>query len=137
MGNIIRVLAILSVLFGAGAIVASAQINQGATVKVPFSFNVGDRTYEAGQYDVKIAKSGLGAASLTIRRQGTNESQTVLVRSFQGATNDQFQLVFGGEDNKFLAGIGTSSGSYLLVNTPQASNATLTAISKSLGKSKM
>src|ERR1041385_573082 len=114
MGNIIRSLAILCILFGAGVVAASAQINQGATVNVPFSFNVGDRAYEAGQYSVKIARSGLSAASLTIRRQGDNQSQTVMLNEVQGVTEGQFQLVFGGDDNKFLAGIGTSSGSYLL-----------------------
>jgi hypothetical protein len=138
MENIIRVLAILCILFGVGAIVASAQINPGARVNVPFSFNVGDRLYDAGEYNLKLAKSGSSAASLTIQREGTKEIQTVLLREFQGETDDRFRLVFGEEDgNKFLAGIATASSSYLLVAAPEPSAAALTSVTKRTVKSKM
>lgn len=138
MENIIRVLAILCILFGVGAIVASAQINPGAKVSVPFSFNVGNRTHDSGEYSFRFVRSGLGAARLVIQRQGTDEVQTVLLRDFSGDTDEGFRLVFGGEEgSKFLAGITTASGSYLLVEAPEPSAATLTSITRPAGKSKM
>ena len=137
MGNIIRLIAILTVLLGVGAIVGSAQINEGARVNVPFSFNVGDKAYDAGEYNVKFVRSGWSVASLVIQHQGAKEVQTVLLREFQGETSDQFQLVFGGEEgNKFLAGIATSSGSYLLVGADRSA-AALTSITKRTAKSKI
>jgi len=138
MENIIRVCAILCVLFGVGAIVASAQINPGAKVSVPFSFTVGDRTHDAGEYNVRFVKSGSSAASLVIQRLGAKETQTVLLREFQGETADQFRLVFGGEEgNKFLAGITTARGSYLLIDAPERSAAALTSITNRAAKAKM
>ncbi|HYJ91342.1 MAG TPA: hypothetical protein VEV84_08540 [Pyrinomonadaceae bacterium] len=138
MKKIIRVLAILCVLLGVGAIVSSAQINTGAKVSVPFSFQVGGRAYDAGEYNVRLVRSGISTASLSIQQLGTNETQTVLLREFAGESNDQFKLVFGEEGgNKFLAGIATGSNSYLLVGGPEASAETLTEITKKAGKSKM
>lgn len=138
MGNIMRMLAILCILFGAGAIVASAQINSAGKVNVPFSFTVDDRTYDAGVYNLKLVRSGTSSASLAVQRQGAKEIQTVLLREFPGETAEEFRAVFGGgEGSKFLAGITTGGGSYLLLGAPQPSAAVLSSVTKRAGKSKM
>jgi|GEM_PF-3506370 hypothetical protein len=138
MERIIRVLAILCVVVGAGVTAATAQLNPAAKVSVPFSFNVGSQRLEAGQYNVRIVKSGVTSASLTVQRLGTGEHETVLVQSISGEASDKFKLVFGEENgNKFLAGISTENGSYLLVGGPEKSAETLTAITGRNRKSKM
>ena len=138
MERVIRILAILFIVVGAGITAASAQINPAAKVKVPFSFNVGSKTLEAGNYDVRIVRSGLNAASLRLQRQGSSDVETVLLESLSGPTSDRFELVFGEENgSKYLAGIMTESSSYALVSGHDKAVETLTSITKRNGRSKM
>lgn len=138
MERVIRILAILSIVVGAGITAATAQINPAAKVTVPFSFNVGSQTLEAGDYDVRIVKSGLSAASLRLQRRGSSRVETVLLQSVSGEMSDQFKLVFGEENgNKYLAGIATGNSSYLLLGGPDKAVETLTSITKRNGRSKM
>ena len=138
MRNIIRVLAVLSILVGAGVIAASAQINPGATVNVPFSFKAGVQTFEAGEYNVRIVKTGSSVASLRIQNRGSEQSATVLLREYSEDPGDRFELVFGDEKGvKYLAGLATANGSYLLVGGPERAAETLSSITNRDRKSKM
>ena len=138
MERIIRVLAILSIVVGAGITAASAQINPAAKVTVPFSFNVGSQTLEAGNYDVRIIRSGLSAASLRLQRHGSSNVETILLQSISGGSSDEFKLVFGAENGtKYLAGIATENSSYVLLGGPEKATETLTSITKRNGRSKM
>jgi len=138
MERVIRILAILCIVVGAGITAASAQINPAAKVTVPFSFKVGSRTLEAGSYDVRIVRSGLSAASLRLQRHGSREVETVLLQSVSGSSSDEFKLVFGEENgSKYLAGIATENSSYVLLGGPDKAAETLTSITKRNGRSKM
>src|SRR6476660_1142951 len=102
MKNIIRITAFMCVIVGASVLVTNAQINPAGTVKVPFSFSAGAQTYEAGDYSVRIVKSG-SAATLRLQRIGSKEVGTVLLQEFQSESNEGLDLIFGEEGgNKFL-----------------------------------
>lgn len=137
MGQIIRAIALISVIMGAGSIAANAQINSAATVNVPFSFSVGPQIFEAGDYKVTIVKSGSSAATLRLRRLGSKDLGTLLLQELPGEDSNGLQLVFGDNGgNKYLAGITTASARYLALGRPERGVETLTSIKRNT-RSKM
>jgi len=131
------VLAVLVLV--SGCIAANAQTSYGVKVNVPFSFNVGTRSYEPGEYTIKVDQATLGASKLGIQGSGMDRSQTVLLTgSAMGGSESDQKLVFGEENGqRYLAGITTITNAYSLVDHPKNANLIVRISKPSDQKTKM
>jgi hypothetical protein len=104
----------LLVLFSAGA--TFAQSNFGTDVNIPFAFNVGDHSYEAGNYIVKFERLMPGTATLSIQDTKTDEVQKVLLNAGGELGSAEFKLVFDSvEGQRYLTKVRTSVRTYAVV----------------------
>ena len=68
-------------VFTMAASAATGQSNYGSEVAIPFSFNVANKTYDAGTYIVKLSKLPNGVATFSIENIKTGDRQMVLLSS--------------------------------------------------------
>jgi len=106
----------LVVLFSAASTLAQSHF--GIDVNIPFAFNVGDRSYDAGNYIVKFERHSPGSATLSIEDTKTDEVQTVLLNSNGDGGSEDIKLVFDTvEGRRQLRKVRTSSSTYAIVRT--------------------
>jgi|SRR3954470_22227716 hypothetical protein len=131
------VLAILVLV--TGCVAANAQTSYGAKVRVPFSFNIGARSYEPGEYIIKVDQAVFGASKLVIQGSGLDRSQSVLLTGTSAGGSESEQKLIFGEDNgqRYLAGITTITNSYSLVDRPKNANLIVKISNTSIQKTKM
>jgi hypothetical protein len=117
MNKLIQICSLLSLVFVFAAVSASAQSEYGSEVEIPFSFSVGDRTYEAGTYTVKLNKLQTDAATIIIRDRKNDSVQTVLARRNAGSADESVELVFDTVNGtKVLSRFITPGGSFAPLN---------------------
>ena len=113
---------ILAVAFMATS--ASAQSGFGSEVEIPFAFNVGDHSYEAGNYIFKLKRYAPGSASLLIQDTKTDEVQSVLVHSNGDEPAAEIKLVFDSfEGQRYLTKIRTPDRTFALSKSKAEKNA--------------
>ena len=95
MKKIIQVCSVLSLLVVL-TVVASAKVEAGfgTEVSIPFAFNVGDRSYDAGSYIIKFDRVSSSTATLSIQNVKNDDLQTVLVNVNNESGGDEMRLVF-------------------------------------------
>jgi hypothetical protein len=123
MKKFIQIGSILSllVLFSAGA--AFGQSNFGTDINIPFAFNIGDHSYEAGNYIVKFERLMPGTAKLSVQDTKTDEVQTVLLSAGGELGSAEFKLVFDSvEGQRFLTKVRTSVRTYAVVGGKSEKN---------------
>lgn len=112
MKKLVRISAILSLLFVFAAISANAQTVSSYKATIPFDFNVGQKQYQAGDYVIKTAKLAANTVSFTIEDEKGNKLQTILVAAKAEMSTKQPELVFNRYDRqRFLNGLSTSDAS--------------------------
>lgn len=113
MKKFIQIISLFGLLVFVGTISASAQAGYGTEVNIPFAFNIGDQSYEAGSYIIKIDRRITGASTLSIRDTKTDEQQTVLLSSNGEAAAGEVKLVFDTvEGRRYLTKIRTPDRGY-------------------------
>lgn len=119
MKKFIQVCALLSLIVVSGAAVSvKAQSGFGTEVSIPFAFTVGDHTYEAGSYVLKLTKYSAGTASLSIVDTKTDEIQTVLLNANGDSAGDDIKLVFDKvEGRRYLSKVQTTERTYALLRS--------------------
>ena len=118
MKKLIQVVSLLSllVLFTAGSTVAADRF--GTDVKIPFAFNVGDRSYEAGEYIIKLERLGNGTAALSIQNTKTDEIQRVLMNANGDTAAADVRLVFDTiNGQRYLTKLKTTARTYAIVGS--------------------
>ncbi|HUR98800.1 MAG TPA: hypothetical protein VMZ26_12100 [Pyrinomonadaceae bacterium] len=123
MKKLIQIGSILTllVLFSAASTFAQSQF--GIDVNIPFAFNVGDRSYDAGNYIVKFQRQTPGSATLSIEDTKTNEIQTVILNAGGDPGSDEIKLVFDTvEGHRYLRKVRTQSTTYAIVKTKAEKN---------------
>ncbi|HEX6126360.1 MAG TPA: hypothetical protein VFZ23_13380 [Pyrinomonadaceae bacterium] len=106
-------------LFSLLALFAVVSVNadsgSGTEVEIPFAFNVGDRSYEAGSYIVKVERLPAGGGILSIQDTRTDDVQLVLM-AYSGETRgSDFKLVFDSiEGRRYLTKVRKSERTYAL-----------------------
>jgi len=110
----ISVLLSLLVLFNVAASFGQTQF--GTDVNIPFAFNVGDQSHEAGNYIVKFERFSNGAATLSIQNTKDDKVQTVLMSAGGDAASNDIKLVFDTLDGqRYLTKVRTPSRSYAVI----------------------
>lgn len=118
MKKVIQICSLFSllVIFGVAAASANAQSSYGADVNIPFAFNIGSESYEAGNYILKVSRSTNGTATLSIQHPKTNVIRTVLMNGSGDASDGQIKLVFdivGGQ--RYLTKVSTPLQTYAIL----------------------
>ena len=116
MKKFIQISALLSLLVLFNVAASYGQSQFGTDVKIPFAFNVGDHSYEAGNYIVKFERLMLGTATLSIQDTKTDEVQKVLLNAGGELGSAEFKLVFDSvEGQRYLTKVRTSVRTYAVV----------------------
>jgi hypothetical protein len=116
MKKFIQICSVLTLLF-AFTVVASAktEVGFGTEVEIPFAFNVGDRSYEAGTYIVKFGRVSADTATLSIQDVKNNQVQTVLVNVNNESAGSDMRLVFDTIDGqKYLTKVRHNDKTFAL-----------------------
>ena len=118
MKKIIQVCSLLSLLILTGAVSSFAQNGFGSEVEIPFAFNVGDQSYEAGSYIVKLQKLPSGSATLSISDTKSDDVQTVLLNGTGDRIGTEIKLVFDSiEGRRHLTKVRTPDRTFALLRT--------------------
>ena len=118
MKKFIQISALLSLLVLFNVAASYGQTHFGTDVNIPFAFNVGGQSYEAGNYIVKFDRLSNGAASLTIEDTKNEKIQTVLMSAGGDAASSEIKLVFDTLDGqRYLTKVRTPDRSYAIVVT--------------------
>src|SRR5688572_18095201 len=118
MKKFIQVFSLLSLLVVFSASAAFAQSGFGSDVNIPFAFNIGDRSYDAGNYIVKLERRAGGSATLSIQDTKTDEVQSMVVNVGAHSTSGQVNLVFDNiNGQRYLTKISTPDRTFALVKS--------------------
>jgi hypothetical protein len=114
---------VLSVAFF--AVSANAQVSNRIDAKIPFDFNVGDKSHPAGDYVIKLSKVSANALELSLEDSMGNRLQNVLITRSGEVSNNAARLVFDVVgDQHYLAKILTADkGFSLLASDSQKASA--------------
>jgi hypothetical protein len=106
----------LLVLFGAAS--ANAQSSLGSEINIPFAFNVGEKSYDAGEYILRIENFTTGTATLAIRDAKSDEMQIVVLNGTGESPTKELKLVFDNiEGKRYLTRVRTPNRTYALVKS--------------------
>lgn len=86
----------MMVLIGSMAVAAQAQNNgrPQLVAEIPFQFNVGNKTFPAGEYLVRSVSDTSPFVVLNIKSRDGKASAMLMMRSVQGKTPDRGKLMF-------------------------------------------
>lgn len=116
MKRFIQICSLLSLLVLFTVVSANAQNGFGSDVEIPFAFSVGDKSYDAGNYIVRLERISAGTSALTIQDTKTDELQTVLLNVNSSGVAGDMKLVFDTvEGKKYLTKVRTSDKTYGLI----------------------
>jgi hypothetical protein len=116
MKKFIQITALLSLLVLFNVAATRAQSNFGTDVNIPFAFNVGDQSYEPGNYVLKFDRFATGSATLTVIDTKTDKMQTVMMNAGGDMTRGDIKLVFDTlEGQRYLTKIRTPARTYAIV----------------------
>lgn len=107
MKKLIQVSAVLSLVFFFSVAATNAQqVIRQYQAEIPFDFNIGQKSHQAGSYTIKISKLSLNNVSVTLEDEGKNVLQTVFLRGDGNVAKNEAKLVFAryGE-RRFLSGM--------------------------------
>ena len=120
MKKLIRISAFLSLMFVFSVVFASAQRQtvKQYSVNVPFEFNVGQKSYPAGDYQIKLVKISSDAVSLSVMDGENKNLQTVIAPRRGDAATDEPKLIFSRYKNRrFLSQVKTKETGFALIKT--------------------
>lgn len=119
MKKFIQIASLLSMLVVFTVISANAQSGTyGSEVEIPFAFSVGDQTYEAGHYVVKVQKLTTGAATLTIEDTKNDKVRVVLMNADGNSPEQGVKLVFEKVNGqRYLSRVNTPERSFALIKS--------------------
>jgi hypothetical protein len=109
MKKLIQICAVLSLVFAFSIVSAHAQqtVNQ-YEAKIPFDFNIGQKSYQAGNYVIKISRLSSNGIVLSLEDEDNNKLQSVIVSETDNRSQDAPKLLFDVRDNqRYLSKIYT------------------------------
>lgn len=118
MKKIIQLCSVLALLVTFSVISANAQSVKQYDAKIPFSFNVGQKTFEAGNYVIKISKSAVNSKILSLEDESGKQLQSIIVAESGDTAKGRLQLVFNRYDKqRFLSKLSNGETVFSIVKT--------------------
>lgn len=116
MKRIIQICSLFGLLILFTAVSANAQTSTGTDIEIPFAFSIGDKSYDAGHYIVKVNKLPNGIATLFIQDTKTEKAQTLFLNDDGGAVGAGVKLVFDTvAGQRYLSRVQTPERSFAVV----------------------
>ena len=101
MKKLIQICAVLSLVFAFSIVSAHAQQTvKQYEAKIPFDFNVGQKSYQAGNYVIKISRLASNGILLSLEDENNNRLQSVIVSETDTVSKDAPKLMFDVQDNQ-------------------------------------
>ena len=100
MKKLIQFFSFLSLVIVFSIVSASAQTVKQYAAEVPFDFSIGQKSYQAGSYVIKIARHSQSSLVLSLEDKNKNLLQTILVRGNGDVSKNDPKLVFARHDNQ-------------------------------------
>lgn len=117
MKRFIQICSLLSLLVLFTGFPSDASAGYGTEVEIPFAFQIGDRSHDAGQYIVKLERISASTSTLTLQNVKTDEMQTVLLNVSSAKAGSEMKLVFDTiEGKKYLTKVGTADKTYAIIH---------------------
>lgn len=100
MKKLIQICSMLSLVVFFSIVSAQAQVVKKYAAEIPFDFNIGQKSYPAGDYTIKISKISLSTVSLALEDKEKNLLRTVLIRGNGNVSKNEEKLVFVRDGNR-------------------------------------
>lgn len=101
MKKLIQICALLSLVFAFSIVSAHAQQTvKQYEAKIPFDFNVGQKSYQAGNYVIKISRLASNGIIVSLEDENNNRLQSVVVSETDKVSQKTPQLQFEVQDNQ-------------------------------------
>lgn len=100
MKRIIQVCSMLVLSAVFFTVAAHAQSTSRIEAKIPFDFNVGEKSYVAGDYVMKISRVTFSTVSLSLEDNFGNQLQNVLMASSADTADGVSRLIFDRDANE-------------------------------------
>lgn len=118
MKKLIQFSAVLGLMFVFSVVFANAQTTKRYAVNIPFDFNVGQKSYPAGNYQIKVERISADAVSFSISDDEKNNLQTIIIPRKSESAKYEPQLVFNRYKNqRFLTRFINEQNGYSLLKT--------------------
>lgn len=123
MKNLIRICSFLTLIVTFSFISANAQTVQRMEADIPFAFNVGAKSYDAGNYVLKLSERSMGKV-VTLEDNDSKILNTFFVMDgFDSTSNNFLRFVRSSDDSLYLSKIFTSNKSFRIPNVmPKSKN---------------
>lgn len=110
------------------AVSAQAQSVTKVEAEVPFAFTIGDKTFEAGKYDLKLINNASGSTRIQLTDEDGKVMHSAIALRNGSDTNERAELVFdvNGAD-RVLSGITTNEAGYTLPKFKKSKSVTIRA----------
>jgi hypothetical protein len=101
MKKLIQICAVLSLVFAFSIVSAHAQQTvKQYEAKIPFDFNIGQKSYHAGSYVIKISRLASNGILLSLEDDNNNRLQSVIVAETDQRSKNAPQLMFDVQENQ-------------------------------------
>jgi hypothetical protein len=108
---------VLAVTFTAVSANAQTDDTKRIDAKVPFEFQVGQKSYPAGNYVMKISQSATNVVTLSLQDNEGNQLENVLLAANGDVSKNDYQLIFALKDKKHvLSKVLTDRSGFSLVS---------------------
>jgi hypothetical protein len=108
MKKLVQICSILSLVFVFSAISAQAQTVTRYEAQIPFDFNIGEKSYPAGSYVIRIAKNTTSSLALYLEDNKGKHLETAMVVQTGQVSKNEPEFVFSRYENqRFLTTIRT------------------------------
>lgn len=108
MKKLIQVLSFLSLVIVFSVVSAKAQSVKEYKAQIPYDFNIGQKSYKAGDYVIKVSDVSSSTVALTLQDDDNNNLQTILVRENGNVAKKEPKLHFTTiENQRFLTAMST------------------------------
>jgi hypothetical protein len=135
MKKFIQIFSLFGLLVVFGTISASAQAGLGTEIDIPFAFNVGNQSYDAGSYIIRVDRRISGASTLSIRDTKNDEQQTVFLNMNGEGGSGEIKLVFDVvEGRRILSKVRTPERTYAVYKTKTEKDAVKARSSRSVSQ---
>jgi hypothetical protein len=94
--NVLQILSFLALVILSAGITVQAQHRGSYHAQIPFDFTVGSKTYEAGEYVIRLSEPSGTASFLSFRKANGKEfpSSVAVMESFNTSRNGKTSLLF-------------------------------------------
>lgn len=121
MKKLIQYFSLLGFALFVSAGSVSAQSTKSVDASVPFTFNVGEETYAAGDYKLHIAGDAAGGSVITISDDKGNALQTMVATGTGSTSRTNAELIFERRGNeRYLVGVSLPDRGYRLAGVRKA-----------------